>query len=356
MPDSRVRVEPVVSRVGDLGGGEPPLPAVRKFLLLAPGGIAEMVWALPAFQALRAAYPRAWGALCVSRRCLPLAGLVRGCSQVVEEPATAEGFLALFRAIGPDLLVDATGGTRVAWAAARAKVPHRVGIPGRFRRALYERALDERKLPEGLHRVERKIALARKAGAAETPPWFGLVPVDSAREATAHWLAEHRLEKPWVLLLPGTDPTRASWPAAHFARLAVLLAGEGIGVAFALSLAAGPAGRVLDGSSIEVRRIPRFHGGPPSLAALLAQASVVVGNVSGPVQVGAALGVPAISLHPPWEEWSISRTGPYSPEGKGIVAVGESSREPRRGVAEKGSAAMGLISPAAVLGAVMGGV
>lgn len=100
--------------------------------------------------------------------------------------------------------------------------------------------------------------------------------------------------------------------------------------------------------------MPRFHGGIPALAALEAHASAVVGNVSGPVQLAAVSGVRAFSLHPPWAEWSVARTGPYSFAGIGIVAGGnEETRAPSPEQAGRGAQAMARISPAAVLGGVL---
>lgn len=354
MSDTRVRIEPVVPRPERAGDGGFPYEGVRRFVLVVEGGVADFVWMLPSFQSLRAAYPRAWSAIAVPVRCAPLARLVRGCDEVLEDPGTGEGLSELLRRFTPDLVVDTTGGTRVAWAAARAKTTHRAGFTGRFRRALFDRGVDVRRLPADLHRVELALVLARRAGSEGGEPRFGLEPQDALNEATGHWVEAQRMEAPWVLLLPGTDPARASWPPAHFARLALLLRAEGVGVAFALSQVAGSAGRALDEAHVDVRRIPRFHGGIPALAALEAHASAVVGNVSGPVQLAAAWGVPAFSLHPPWAEWSVARTGPYSSKGIGIVVVGDAdARTPRSEEARRGAEAMAMISPAAVLGGVL---
>jgi ADP-heptose:LPS heptosyltransferase len=352
--DTRVRVEPVIPRPERIAGAQPPYAGVRRLAVMAEGGIDDFVWALPAFQSLRRAYPRAWCALAVSPRYVPLARFVSGCDEALADPGTGEGLAEALRRSSPDLVVDPSGGTRAAWSSARAKVPHRAGITGRFRRALFDRGVDRRDLPDDLHQVERGLTLSARAGASPDPVVFGLLPGASLDEATGHWVETQRLSPPWVLLLPGADPARASWPAAHFARLALLLRREGVGVAFALAQAQGPAGGALDEAPPEVRRLPRFHGGAPALLALVGRASAVVGNVSGPVQLSAAAGVPALSLHPPGPEWSVARTGPYSPRCRGIVADGGTAAAARRrDHLRRGADGMALISPAAVLQAVV---
>lgn len=334
MSPTGLSVERVARRGGErLAEGEP-FGGVRRIAVVLGDGIAAPLFAAPAASALRRTYPRAWIGLLASPRAVPVARLVASADAVLRDGGDPT---SIPRA-EPDLVFDLTGGLRVPWTVRRPRVRHRVGLGRRMRRPFFDRALDLRDLPEGLHDVDRALALAQRSGAAPAPAEFDLALPKRAAEGAEAWLALQRVAPPFVLLLPGASPGTPVWPAGHWARLAALLRGEGIAFVIAVSLADGAFARALDAAPADARRAPRFHGGLDGLAALSARAGVVVGNGSGPVHLAAALGVPVLSFHDRGPETSVSRTGPYAECGWGITAPPGAGRGGLDG-----------ISPAAVL-------
>ena len=115
---------------------------------------------------------------------------------------------------------------------------------------------------------------------------------------------------PWVIVQPGARWLNKRWPAGHYsrfvselalqrpsARFAVLGSGEDrpMGEAIARSL----PGKVLDLTG----RLSL-----PEMVEWLRAASLMVTNDTGPMHVGAALGIPLVGLFGPTEPF---RTGPY---------------------------------------------
>lgn len=326
--------ERVARRGGErLAEGEP-FEGVRRIAVVLGDATAAPLFAAPAVAALRRAYPGAWIGLLAAPRAIPAARLVASADAVSRDGGDPS---AVPRA-EPNLLLDLTGGLRVAWAARRARVRHRVGFGRRVYASRLDRGIDPRRIPEGLHEVDRALALAQRAGATPAPADFALAVPPSAEESAEAWLALQRIAPPFVLLLPGASPGTAAWPAGHWARLAALLRGEGVACVVAVSLAEGAVARVLDAAPSDARRAPRFDGGLDGLAALSARAAVVIGNGSGPVHLAAALGAPALSFHGREPETSVSRTGPYAERGWGVTAPPGPGRAGLEG-----------ISPAAVL-------
>ena len=97
-----------------------------------------------------------------------------------------------------------------------------------------------------------------------------------------------------------------------------------------------------------------FTGDPPSLAAFLRSAALVVGNGTGAVHLAAALGTPVLMLHAPWRTCGPERWGPYAANGWALVAdaPGADRWSPRER-ARLGPELMATISPAAALSSVL---
>jgi ADP-heptose:LPS heptosyltransferase len=122
-------------------------------------------------------------------------------------------------------------------------------------------------------------------------------------------------ETRFVVLFPGGARMTRHWPVGNYKTLAARLSELGWRIcvvgspmeqrdAGAIAEAAGPAGVNLAGRlSI------------PELAAVLSQASLYVGNDSGPTHLAAALAIPSIALFGPGDAMR------FSPRGRGPIRV-----------------------------------
>jgi ADP-heptose:LPS heptosyltransferase len=163
-----------------------------------------------------------------------------------------------------------------------------------------------------MHAVDRYWLVIHALGIDHQPKRFRL-PIDANDRL---WAATHLQPRPrpWIMLNLGTRWETKRWPVASFATLAgrALQAYGGT-----IVLVGGPEEQNL------ARRFEEVHAGPlldltgqtnlKQLAAVLAQADVMVSNDSGPLHLAAALGRPVLA---PYTCTSPLRTGPYQcPDG-----------------------------------------
>lgn len=291
-----------------VGEPAPRFDGVRRIAVLRGGGLGDLVFALPAAQALAAAYPDAeltllgapGHAALLAGRPSPFADVqvlpVRpGVRDGVEDPAATDAFLERVRARRFDLAVQVHGGggnSNPFLLALGAR--HTVGLRAEGAPPL------ERAIPYLYyqHEVLRALEVAALAGApaVELEPRLRLTTAeqqDRDRSSTG--------APPLVVLHPGATDPRRRWPPASFAAVASALAADGaevvvvgdaseVGLAEELLAAVDPAqaGRV---------RSTAGRGTLPELVALLLRASLVVANDSGPRHVAAALGTPTVGLY-----------------------------------------------------------
>ena len=331
-----------------------PFAGVRRLLVVRNDRLGDLVLTLPAIAALRAAYPTAWLGLVVQGYAAPLAACIEGVDEIVADDGTQEALTSRFKSFSAELLVSIAPGGRAGFCAWRAGIPHRVGPGYRLYSPIFERTVDEHRRAGDRHEVELALSYAHRAGATGGVARFPLRVPDDARASVDAWLSEHGVSRRYVVLHPGSGGSCPGWPAGHFAKLAELLLGEEVGVVVSVGPADERAARALDQAPVPVRRAPRFGGDLPSLASLLQGAALVVASSTGPLHLAAALGVPTLALHAPWPTCGAGRWGPYAANGWAMVAeLPEAQRWSRADRRARGEELMGMISPAAVLAAVL---
>ena len=279
---------------------------VRRIAVLRGGGLGDLVFALPAAEALAAAYPDAeltllgapgHAALLAGRpspftdvEVLPVRPGVR---DGVEDPAATDAFLERMRARRFDLAVQVHGGggnSNPFLLALGAR--HTVGLRAEGAPPL------ERTVPYLYyqHEVLRALEVAALAGApaVDLEPRLRLTPAEEAARRSA-------VGPPLVVLHPGATDPRRRWPPAAFAAVASALAADGaevvvVGDATEVGLAEELLAAVDPAQTSRVRSTAG-RGTLPELVALLLRASLVVANDSGPRHVAAALGTPTVGIY-----------------------------------------------------------
>ncbi len=299
---------------------------VRRIVVLRGGGLGDLLFAMPALVAIRAAYPGAEITLLgtplhadllagrpapVDRvEVLPIA---RGIHEPPIRPAgsdpsgapeapTEDGvahFRRRIRSSGPiDLAVQLHGGGRHANPFLLALEPrHSVGT------ATADAARLERTLPYVLfqHEVLRWLEVAALAGApaVEIEPRLAVTAAEIS--SLAGFLPDDA--GPVVVVHPGANDARRRWPPTRFAAVVAALVRDGV----AVRIVGGPEDRPI---AEEIRRrAGRIDpGGPASIrvlagelplgatAAQLAAADVVVANDSGPRHLAQAVGTATVGI------------------------------------------------------------
>jgi ADP-heptose:LPS heptosyltransferase len=290
---------------------------VRKLAVLRANAIGDYLVSLPAIQALRAAYPQAelvllgadWHAGFLAGRpgsvdrCVPVPPTVGvRDDRPPAPPAAVERFFARMRAERFDLAVQLQGGGRHSNPFVR-RLGARVTAGSQAPDAP---ALD-RTVPytSHQHEIHRFLEVADLVGATPVTlePRLAVTDADRA-EATAALAGDDR---PLVVLHPGANDPRRRWPVERLAVVGSELARKGARLAVVGTVADQPlADRLLatlEGDAADLTSRLGLGG----LAGLLEQATLLVGNDSGPRHLAAAVGTATVAVY-----WGVS-LGSYGP-------------------------------------------
>lgn len=286
-----------------------PVADVERIAVLRANGLGDYLFALPALDALRAAYPGAeivllgadWHAEFLPGRPGPVDRVIavppsRGVREPTpdrpEDPRELDRFFARMRTERFDIGVQLHGGGR--WSNP---FTHRLGA--RLTAGL--RAPDAPPLDRWLPYVYYQAEIVRLL---EAVALLGACPV--TLEPRIEVLADDRhaadavlegLPDPVVALHPGAgDPSRR-WPAGSFAEL-----GDGLAVAGASVVVVGAKPEAeLVGQVVAAMRAPaRPLAGTLDLAGLagvLARCQIMIGNDSGPRHLAAAVGTATVGIY-----------------------------------------------------------
>jgi ADP-heptose:LPS heptosyltransferase len=290
---------------------------VHKLAVLRANAIGDYLVSLPAIQALCAAYPAAelvllgagWHAGFLTGR----PGPVDRCLAVPptvgvrddRPPASAaevERFFARMRAERFDLAVQLQGGGRHS-NPFLCRLGARVTAGSRAPDAP---ALDRTVPYTGhQHEIHRFLEVVSQVGAAPVTLEPRLAVIDADRAEAAAVLGGD--DRPLVVLHPGANDPRRRWPVERLAAVGNELAHKGARLAVVGTAAEQPlAGRLVDGLDGDAADLAGRLG-LGGLAGLLEQATVLVGNDSGPRHLAAAVGTATVAVH-----WGVS-LGAYGP-------------------------------------------
>ena len=335
---TRVAVEPMAAYVPDgtatrlaIAPVAARFPDVQRIAVLRGGGLGDLLFAMPAIEALAATYPEARitllgtplaRALLEGRpgpvddvELLPNVAGVHLPTGSSEDEAAAEAFFERMRAHDFDLAVQVHGGGRNSNPfIERLGARHTVGLRTPDAPPL-ERSLDYLYYQ---HEVLRFLEVAGLAGAAPVTLEPSIRSLQSERDAAARHLDP--FARGLVVVHPGATDPRRRWPHTSFgevaARLAddewqVLVVGDASDVQLADAVVQDARGRLSRSRSQRLAERPAGSRAQPSparvaslagtqtlgeLVGLLSCADVVIGNDSGPRHLALALGARTVGI------------------------------------------------------------
>jgi lipopolysaccharide heptosyltransferase I len=287
----------------------------RRILIIKPSAIGDVVHALPILNLLRRTWPDAHIAWLVTPAC---ANLIEGHPMLNEvilferrklgrgwrEPKAAAGLFAFMKRLRGenfDLVLDLQGLFRSGWFARATRAPVRIGFKNarEFSPLFYTHRVDVGTTEQ--HAIDRYLKMAASLGCGDSPVEFPFHVTDDDRRHVGSLVPVNR---PYAVLIPGTNWATKRWPIERFAALAKVLR-ERRG--FAIVAAGSPdEARLADQVGADVNAAGRTT--LRQLVALLERASLVVANDSGPMHIAAALGRPLVT---PFGPTNPVRTGPY---------------------------------------------
>jgi ADP-heptose:LPS heptosyltransferase len=297
----------MAARFGDTAGVSL-VPGVRRIAVVRANGLGDLVFALPALAALRAAYPTARLTLMGTSLhrelfahrpgpvdevlLVPRSRGVNGDEGTADDEAGLAAFFADARAARYDLAFQLHGGGRYSNPFVR-RLGARISVGMRSPDA---DALD-RQIPYVYlqHEVLRYLEVVGLAGAAPVTLDAELTVTESDRgEADGAVPPDGR---PLAVVHPGASEPRRHWPPQRFAAVADALAAQGARVV----LVGGPREAAVTARvAAAMSRPPVDAAGRLSLRALvglLARAGVFVGNDSGPLHLARAVGAATVGIY-----------------------------------------------------------
>ena len=293
---------------------ESPLQSILVFRALQVG---DMLCAVPALRALRAAQPAAhirliglpWAAQFAARYPSLIDDFIAfpGHPSLPERPAATDDwpdFIGHMRSLRADLALqlhgsgDATNpivkAFNARWTAGHSRHPERDG-PGFFA------------WPEQGHESERLLSLITALGGPRADPslWFPLTEADRGELGAAD-VAPQPEGQGYICVHAGARDPRRCWPAHCFAAVADALAEE-FGLAVLLTGSANE--RAIADSVVLQMRHPAINAALPisigAMAALISGARLLVCNDTAASHLADALRVPSVVVfgHADMERW-----------------------------------------------------
>jgi ADP-heptose:LPS heptosyltransferase len=284
------------------------IPEVRKIAVLRANALGDFLLALPALEALRAAYPAAeivllalaWHAQLLAERpspidrvvVIPPYGGVGKALEGSEDTAAIECFFAKMQQEHFDLAIQLHGGGGYSNPFVK-RLNARLTIGMRTPEA---EPLD-RQVPYIYYQSEimRFLEVVSLVGASPVVLEPRLMIIERDLTEAIHVVPED--ERPLVVLHPGASDSRRHWPVENFAAV-----GD--------TLAEGGARIVITGTKeesaivAEVRKAMRTealdlsgHLSLSGLTGLLARCAVMISNDTGPMHLASAVGTPTVGLY-----------------------------------------------------------
>jgi heptosyltransferase-2 len=335
---------------------EPP----ASLLVRATNWLGDAVMTTPALAAVREGFPDARIVLLARPLVAELLRHHPDVDEVMvfETPGRHEGALGRLRLAGElrrrrfDGALLLQNAFDAALIAFLGRIPERAGYPTDGRRILLTLPVPLTPAILERHEVEYYLCLIDGLGIPRpVPASLKLAVTEEEREAMGARLSSLGIERgaPILAINPGAAYGSAKrWYPDRFAAVADALSGEwNARVVVVGSTAEAPLAGEIEAAMGQPPVILAGKTTVRELMALLSLSSFLVTNDSGPMHIGAALGVPLVAVFGP-TDWR--RTAPWSPLAK-VVRIEIDCSPCRRRVCDRGHECMLGVTPRMVIDA-----
>jgi lipopolysaccharide heptosyltransferase I len=287
--------------------------ASPRFLLVRLGALGDIIHAIPAAAALRAALPSAQIDWAVDPRYVDLINMVTAVNHAVPLDPRA-GMVRLFATMGElrrrkyKVAIDFQGLIKSATIARFAGAERVVGFPQAHLREQAARAFytDSPETVRATHVVFKNLELVAALGIETGEPVF---PLNVPRTAAVDEVEARFGGAPFALINPGAAWPNKRWPPDRYGRVAAAIR-ERFG--WPSLVLWGPKEQALADAVVEASNGAAVLAPHTSIVDLfgIAKASrIAISGDTGPLHIAAAVGTPVVALFGPTKA---DRNGPWS--------------------------------------------
>ncbi len=286
---------------------------MTNILIVRLGALGDVVHAIPAAAALRAAFPDAridWLVEAKHREILDLVTVIDRVIPVRRASVTgwSEAVKEL-RQTAYDVALDLQGLMKSAVLARASGAARVIGfsiwhLREKTARPFYSQTGSD---DVGTHVIQKNLKLLETIGVKDDRIAFPLAHVESAALRSIRSMAGDG--QPFALINPGAAWPNKRWPAERFGEIATFLRDVRGIASFVLW---GPGEEQLARAVAEASAAAARPAPPTSVADLLAlsrEASLMISGDTGPLHIAAAAGTPTVAIFGPTDA---SRNGPWS--------------------------------------------
>lgn len=283
---------------------------VERIAVLRANALGDLVFALPALDALRAAYPdaritligRAWQRELLRDRPSPVDEVVPVVGDETADgpgeapwlaagPEARRAWLAAMRARRFDIAIQLHGGGRNSNPLVEA-----LGARVTAGAATEDAPSLDRSIPYVYYQQEaaRCLEVVGLVGAAPRGLAPHLAVTDADRAAAAELLD---LDLPYAVLHAGASDVRRRWPAPGFAPVGDAIAAAGLRVVLSgrseEACVTAEVRAAMETRALDLAGMTSL----PALVGLLANARIVISNDTGPMHLAIAVGTPTVGIY-----------------------------------------------------------
>jgi predicted lipopolysaccharide heptosyltransferase III len=323
-------------------------------LLIQLKRIGDLILTTPAIGALRQKFPEARLTLVISRECEALVPAITGIDRILmmrRRLSDAGPSLALAR-MRLDYCIDFTRNDRSAFLAllshARKRiVSYRIKRRSKIRRWFYNEFVQHRM--RDMHTIDYNLSLLEPLGIDDAPPALQLELPATAREKADALRRQAGIENPFVIFHPGSARVEKFWDSDRWVEVIEhLRTNWGLNLVLTGGVSPLEQDHVAKIKTKLRQPIVDLSGQTDllTLAALIAQARLLVTVDSAPMHLAAATGTPQVILFGP--------TNPFHwrpRQSSALILQGESTTPLRQFISKQARIPMKLISTQAVIDA-----
>ena len=293
----------------------------RHYCIFRTDAIGDVLLTLPMAETLKRHNPRGKVTMVVREYVADLVRLCPFVDEIITIPnadiSSTKSMIEDLRAREIDVAFFAFPRPKLSYAVWRAKILFRVGTAHRWYSGFYNIQTKDHRSDAAMHESEYNIQLLEKIGIKKTFPVRTAIKIPGElKEQARLFLDSINLprDRPFVILHPGSGGSAMDWSADRFGELGKMI------------LEKYPAHSLLvTGLQSEAQLIDRVKSFCPSqtyslpkdvslriLAGIIAQASCLIANSTGPLHIAAAVDIPTIGLYPNKRVCNPRRWGPLS--------------------------------------------